>query len=521
MFLPLMPFFTFLIVNSVYKILKEIHKNKYLSKIVLIFFLYFIITGIPYYLTSSFFNASQEISARNVVEHNTKNYLNGANIKIKTLFFADVLYPISEVDFTYENKDSTNFLFLNANRQSDKIEDVEEEICVKTHKSPRGDGYFYIVRPKILFNGSFEEVQKNFKWLEEEETIFMVKKREIAFSLNRFLQTTVWDYGLITYHFKMMYSNKTLLERFLENKNAEMLYENYYEYYQMPSYMHDLFKVHGPKFPFLYQGKIYKLNLDKLNCNNWYYPERHKNITYKYMSQNATLSIHVQGQGKTKLKITAWSFFKPRTLEIYLKNKIVLVKNVTEKRPETFYTKLLNLAPGENVILLHSKESCDVPDKVGAWENDMRCLSFAFRDITQLTLEDIIEQGVLYESNWYPEEVWKNMTYRFMSQNGTIAIYNPNDTTEHTNLRIILGAVNKSQTLNIYKYDNLIGSHHIDSVWGTTEEIVQNISLKPGDNTFRFESKEGCMIHSEIGGPADDQRCLSFAVVDVKLQQHY
>jgi hypothetical protein len=127
---------------------------------------------------------------------------------------------------------------------------------------------------------------------------------------------------------------------------------------------------------------------DFIYDKNWYAPE--PNIkdgkiieldkTERWMSQNATILLfnHNNSIEKTNLRFDVRSFYKNRTLEIYLNEKIIskhsINNSVTINQP-------LELLPGRNEIKFYSLDGCDIPTNINSTWCDFRCLSFAFKDI--------------------------------------------------------------------------------------------------------------------------------------------
>jgi len=118
--------------------------------------------------------------------------------------------------------------------------------------------------------------------------------------------------------------------------------------------------------------------------NNWFDEEIYDNMRYRWMSNNATLLIYNQENKNKEIELSfeVRSLAKERDLEIYFNNE--LKEKIQVPDYEWFGEKkstLINLKPGFNEIKLHSVQECQIPEIIKAWQGDMRCLTFSFKDI--------------------------------------------------------------------------------------------------------------------------------------------
>ncbi len=119
----------------------------------------------------------------------------------------------------------------------------------------------------------------------------------------------------------------------------------------------------------------------------------------------------------------------------------------------------------------------------------------------------VSSSNVFYKDGWYQEGNYDNMTYRWMSQDATLLIYNHGGNEKPMNLTFSVLSLVESQTLEIYLNGNLSGVYEAHKYY--TDSAI-NLELRPGENTLTFHSNEGCR------GPESDEwnkdlRCLSFA----------
>jgi hypothetical protein len=120
---------------------------------------------------------------------------------------------------------------------------------------------------------------------------------------------------------------------------------------------------------------IIKERWDKTFDKNWYNKEEHEDV--RWMQQNGTISLHNFNNSLKNVKeilIYLRAFYKNRTVDVYLNDKLIGIYNI----PSAVYGEILfqvpSLPAGENILLLHSREGCDVVHSVEKWE-DYRCLS--------------------------------------------------------------------------------------------------------------------------------------------------
>ena len=115
----------------------------------------------------------------------------------------------------------------------------------------------------------------------------------------------------------------------------------------------------------------YENILEWVDIKGFFDLEKDNNMTYRWMSRNASIIINNEfSQATTELFITSEAFYKPRTLTISSENinKSFLI---TTKKEEI---KLpIKLKKGGNKINFYS-DSCDIPKKLNLSEDD-RCLS--------------------------------------------------------------------------------------------------------------------------------------------------
>ena len=244
---------------------------------------------------------------------------------------------------------------------------------------------------------------------------------------------------------------------------------------------------------------------------NWYDNETFNNVTFRHMSQNATILIYnfENTPKNVKFYLNISSSIKSRTLQFFLNNELVDSFSIPNQITEVV-TSLLTILPGENILLFNSKEGCDMPSKI-TLSNDTRCISFTLFNSKQVEWNSI-DRKFDYYKNWYQLEKINNVTFRHMSQNATILIYNFGNIMRNVNLTLnITSDEDLNRTLNIFINNRFVNSYEITPK-GNFISIL--INTTPGENILLFNSKEGCSITPYY----NEERCVSFSIFDMKIQ---
>ncbi|MFH0832887.1 MAG: phospholipid carrier-dependent glycosyltransferase [Candidatus Aenigmatarchaeota archaeon] len=155
------------------------------------------------------------------------------------------------------------------------------------------------------------------------------------------------------------------------------------------------------------------------------------------------------------------------------------------------------------------------------WWNDIKSFSESHRQIILLVplifgLSLIGITGIAYSSGFYHEERYNNMTFRWMSDNVTLAVYNPNSNDESIRMNLILSSLNRTRGLDIYFNDRYLDNYEISPYWMYISTPV--IELKPGENKLSFISK--CEVPAVSGFWQRDIRCLSLLLFNVTIEKN-
>jgi hypothetical protein len=104
--------------------------------------------------------------------------------------------------------------------------------------------------------------------------------------------------------------------------------------------------------------------------------------TTRWMSNNATIYVYSDRDYDAALSFKTVSFYKPRTLEVYVNTYMAICQQVPTDL--TSITKTISLRKGDNLIRFHVPEGCDRPSIVSrnsGGARDTRALSLAFKHV--------------------------------------------------------------------------------------------------------------------------------------------
>lgn len=114
----------------------------------------------------------------------------------------------------------------------------------------------------------------------------------------------------------------------------------------------------------------------------WHYVENGNNIPARWMENDATLKVSLQENRTVIFGFQATSFYRPRTLQMYANDKLLLQTNISSKNVSS-ETIELNLQSGENTLGFYTPDGCQIPREIPNLKNgDSRCLSLVFQNIT-------------------------------------------------------------------------------------------------------------------------------------------
>jgi len=117
-------------------------------------------------------------------------------------------------------------------------------------------------------------------------------------------------------------------------------------------------------------------------ADGWHGPEDWGGTPSRWMSDDATLMIYSDANRTAELSLQAFSFYRPRTLEIYVND----LPQIWAEVPTEGFVMVkvpIGLNEGANLVRLHVPEGCERPCDIPELKNlDSRCLSVAVQNVT-------------------------------------------------------------------------------------------------------------------------------------------
>lgn len=115
--------------------------------------------------------------------------------------------------------------------------------------------------------------------------------------------------------------------------------------------------------------------------DHWHELEQWQETPVRWISNNATLLSIPQKENISTLSLQILSFYKPRTLQVYLNDQRIHEQNIPTSFVEVEIP--VKLKEGENILRFYTPDGCKKPVDIPELKNkDSRCLSLAFQNIT-------------------------------------------------------------------------------------------------------------------------------------------
>lgn len=138
---------------------------------------------------------------------------------------------------------------------------------------------------------------------------------------------------------------------------------------------------------YIYEINVSSSNIDltdirNYGCTGYYAHENWSGIQTFWMRSDATLALFSPENRTVNLTMHAQSFYRPRTMEVYLgEDRVASVAVPSTRFINT--TIVISLMEGANIVRLHVPEGCERPCDIKELNNpDSRCLSIALQNVT-------------------------------------------------------------------------------------------------------------------------------------------
>jgi hypothetical protein len=119
--------------------------------------------------------------------------------------------------------------------------------------------------------------------------------------------------------------------------------------------------------------------------NNWFAEESVNGQRYRWMSDNSTILLSSPKSEIIKLQFASFSFYKNRTMELYLNDKQITSFEILVNKSEVFSTPVFKLNSGINILKIYSLQGCTEPKEIDVSSVDFRCLSFVIWKVQKVS----------------------------------------------------------------------------------------------------------------------------------------
>jgi hypothetical protein len=233
-----------------------------------------------------------------------------------------------------------------------------------------------------------------------------------------------------------------------------------------------------------------------------FHEEEKADITYRWLSKNATITLVIPYDQIVKIQFISWSYNIPRNVKVYLDDYLLTELNLTKERTN-YASPFLYLKRGLYKLKFLISKECQIPALV---ENtaDTRCLSIGLGEFKKIEASNLAPY--IDTPGWNELESYYGKDMRWMKNEGIIKLVN----LEKGDFVLSFFAFSFyfDRELNVYVDDKLVHSSKITPD-GNNVEIKMN--LVPGLHVIKLDAA-GCDSPSKLGISAD-RRCLSLAIV--------
>lgn len=260
---------------------------------------------------------------------------------------------------------------------------------------------------------------------------------------------------------------------------------------------------------FLFQRAITKDELSEyirkrkfiLWDENFYEWEK-ADITYRWLSGNATITLVIPYDQVIKIEFISWSYNIPRNLKLYLNDYLLTELNLTKNRTN-YASPFIYLKKGIYKLKFLISEKCQIPAIIEDTD-DTRCLSIGLGNFKKVEVDNLA--SFIDTPGWNELESYYEKDMRWMKDRGIIKLINLEG--KSLILEFFTFSFYFDRKIKVYVDRNLVYTSKItpDGV-----NIRVRMDLAPGLHVIELDAL-GCDYPSKLGISADN-RCLSIAVV--------
>ena len=274
-------------------------------------------------------------------------------------------------------------------------------------------------------------------------------------------------------------------------------------------YKSENFKDNRSLYAFDKPERWHNLELRPLPTLGFYGPEFYSGIQTRWIQSNAAIGAFSSDNCTAILSMQAQSFYRPRTLEVFVGDELAGTTAVTASFNEV--TMPVRLVKGANTVRLHVAEGCERPYDIKELNNyDQRCLSIAIQNIS-ITKVNTTAPIVSPSGGFHALESWSGIRTRWMQANATLNVFSSDNRTAILSMRAL--SFYRPRTLEVFVGDEPAGTAAVATGF---KELKMPVRLVKGANTVRLHVPEGCERPCDIKElNSSDCKCLSLAVQDL------
>lgn len=233
-----------------------------------------------------------------------------------------------------------------------------------------------------------------------------------------------------------------------------------------------------------------------------FHSEEKADITYRWLSRNATITLVIPYDQVIKIEFVSWSYNIARNAKVYLNNYLLAELNLTKNRTN-YISPFIYLRKGIYKLRFLISEDCQVPALIENTD-DTRCLSIGLGDFKKVEADNLAPY--VDTPGWHKLESYYGKDMRWMQDKSIIKLIN----LEEGNfvLNFFTFSFYFDRELKVYVDENLV---HVLKITPDGTNAGIKMSLDPGLHTIKLDAAN-CDYPSRLGISGDD-RCLSLAVV--------
>jgi len=239
-----------------------------------------------------------------------------------------------------------------------------------------------------------------------------------------------------------------------------------------------------------------------------FHEEERTDITYRWLSKNATITLVVPYDQVIKIEFVSWSYNISRNMKLYLNDYLLTEANLTKNRTN-YASPFICLKRGLYKLRFLISGECQVPALVEDTD-DTRCLSVGLGKFKKIEASNLAP--FMDAPSWNELESYYGKDMRWMKDESIIELINLEE--GDFILSFFTFSFYFDRELNVYVDEKLV---HSSKITPDGIDVEIKMSLAPGLHVIKFDATS-CDYPSKLGISAD-RRCLSLAMVKPIIYQ--